>query len=461
MSWLKRFGIGLAWVWFASLVVASYQLQVWQERLVRVLVHLQADELLQAKALAAGQGLRSSWYHDRTVALLQAVEHLQEPSVWTVVMPGSWRIFDDLEIRATQRIEQAFRRIVVETLRREIEKRAAQIAGAALDPYTEALDPDFGCRGPSMPARMKSTLEVAQMPEFEAMARFLEEARRMDEAVASLHALLSVSRDDGAALQRVIQYSLGISLSGPASRSLALLRHPQDAADPLGEALTRRLGQALRCSARAGMGALQARMILHNPLLASERAIRDATTPYVLFPSDRNPDEQAFAQRIQVAIQRIEEQRTLLASADMDWMDPQARGLGAAHGSLLTQIGRIPLLGPGLVMDLDKQVRVQREHLRAEMDHFTASVDAGLAWDATQGRVVQTQRRIAMRAGLIALLKTPPTAAPVSADPAQRLERPLAQGVSCGTACGPLSRRAPPAPWDSAGEFAAPVSSAD
>ncbi len=452
MRLAHRVGLGLAVAWAAGLLVASYQVQAWQDRLVRVLVHLQANDLVRAKALAAGQGVRSDWYRDRALTLLQAVEQLHEPPPWTAVMPGSWRIFDDLEGRATQRIGHAFSHIVVETLRREIEKRAAHLTGAALDPYTEALDPGPSCKGPSLTASTAPTLDVAQMAEFEAMAHFLAEARRMDQAVASFRAVLHHPQVDGADLQRVVHYSLGTALSGPASRHLALLRQQPDEADPHGEALARRVAHALRCGARAGMAALQARLTTHNPLLASEQAVLEATSPEVLYARGQEHDVQALARRLRDAMAHIEAQKVLLASADHDWMQAHAQGLGPAHDSLLAQLGDLSLLGPALANELAMQARQRRAQWHAAMERVTRGPDAGLAWDDAQARFVQTPRRVELHAGLAALL-TRLTTGPTP-------ERLLAQGVSCPGGC---ARRAttPHARWDTAAEAEAPASTAD
>ncbi len=318
-------GLGLAVAWALSLLVASYQLQDWQGRLVRVLVQLQVSDLVSERALTAGQGVRIDWYRDRALALLESMGELHEPSLWTLVMPGSWRVFDDLEARATQRIGHAFNEIVIETIRREIEKRAALLAGVSLDPYTGALDVSPGCKGPALPEGQAATQDVAQMPEFEAMARFLVEAERMERAVASLRAVLQHPRGDAAALQRVVRYSLNADMPARASRSLARIRPQPDAADPYGQGLEQRLAQALRCGARVGMEALQARLTAHTPLLASEQAVRDATAHEALFLP--------------------------------------------GHESLLAQVERITLLGPALASELALQTK-RRQVQRSDPHHF-------------------------------------------------------------------------------------------
>ena len=142
-----------------------------------------------------------------------------------------------------------------------------------------------------------------------------------------------------------------------------------------------------------------------------------ATSPQVLFPPGRDRDEYALAQRLRAAIAQIERQRILLASADHDWMHPQARGLGTAHDSLLAQVGRLPLLGPALASELAKQARERRAQWQSAMKHLTEDAQAGLAWDDAQGRFVQTQRRRDLHAALIALLRTPAAAIAPSAAP--------------------------------------------
>ncbi len=64
--------------------------------------------------------------------LRRAVERLRDNTGWMAVMPGSWRVFDDLEARTTERIDATFGEWVVETLRRELEDQLAGLQPASL-----------------------------------------------------------------------------------------------------------------------------------------------------------------------------------------------------------------------------------------------------------------------------------------------------------------------------------------
>lgn len=386
--------------WAICLVIASYQLHVWQERLAHVLVQLQANALVRDKASVAGQGVHTEWYRHRALTLLQAVEQLHDDSLWTLVMPGSWPVFDDLGPRATQRIATAFGQIVIQTVRREIETRAARLSGAALDPYTDALDSGQRCR-----------VSVTPIPHDQALSEFLDEAARMDQAVSALQILQHGGPHDMAsdtrALRRVIRYSLGADLSQPALHSLSLFRGQPHAEDLTGQALVERLEQALRCAASAHMAQWLDHLTLHHEVLAAERAVRHAVRQDTLFSPDGGTGQamSPFSPqaRIRAAITLIEEQRDVLARNPHAWMHPRFQGLDAPYEGALARIASIPLLGPTLALDLTQRARRQQETLRAAVDDMTGGGEAGLKWDDHQEQLVPSDHRIALHAGLMAL----------------------------------------------------------
>ena len=134
--------------WAVGLVVASVRLQSWQREVSSVMIQLRADDLLRSSVRERDQ-IQPEWYQRRALVLLSAVERLRENTSWTLVMPGSWRIFDDLQERTAARIDAAFSQIVVETIRRELDTRGARLSGLPQRAPGGEVETASGCPPPA------------------------------------------------------------------------------------------------------------------------------------------------------------------------------------------------------------------------------------------------------------------------------------------------------------------------
>ena len=133
---MNRWGRALRWIaalalggWMAALAVAAVKLDAWNDDLVRTLMQIRADATLRERMRQQGEPIPREWYRSKALALLAATERLQEDTLWTLAIPGSWRPFDNLKERVGLRLERAFSEIAVETMRREIHFRAGELTG--------------------------------------------------------------------------------------------------------------------------------------------------------------------------------------------------------------------------------------------------------------------------------------------------------------------------------------------
>ena len=113
-------------VWAVGIGVAAYQLGSWREEMSRTLLQLNADAQFRARAHSR-DAVDPEWYRRKAFALLAATQRLQRNGTWTIFVPGSWHAFDPLQQDVQARIEREFDDIVVETVRRELYARAAQL----------------------------------------------------------------------------------------------------------------------------------------------------------------------------------------------------------------------------------------------------------------------------------------------------------------------------------------------
>jgi len=159
--WPQVLVASLLAAWAVALVLATARLSAWQHDVTQVLLQMRADDLLRSSVRARDQ-VQPAWYRQRALDLLGTVERLRDNTGWMAVMPGSWRVFDDLEARTAERIDATFGEWVVETLRRDLEARAAAWAGAQLDASTGQIVP--------APATCSLTRFQAQFPPAAAQA---------------------------------------------------------------------------------------------------------------------------------------------------------------------------------------------------------------------------------------------------------------------------------------------------
>lgn len=390
--------------WALGLAVATAQLHVWQQALAPVLVQLHADALVRESAGREGETVQPEWYRRRALTLLGAVEHLHDDQWWTLVMPGSWAVFDDLEERATQRVGQAFGLVVVETIRHELEARSMRITGLPA--------PQAECHAPWSSPQPPAGLDLADMPEYAAMQRLLDEAAGIDQAVQALLALRQDHQASAAQLRILVHHSLGATLSAPASRSLALFRVASDPQDPRFEALTLQLQWALRCSALKGMAALHERLVERNPVLALEDELAALTLAVRFDPASPGEadDASAHARRVtqwQRVADLLADGQTQLAAGSTAWMAPDGQDFGPAHARLLERMAAIGLLGPPFAQRLRQQAHLEHTRLQQQVRRRLAGAQTAIAWQAPPGGFVASARSEAVRTAIAALLHEP------------------------------------------------------
>lgn len=401
-----RWAVGLLLAaWAAGLAVATTRLQVWQAELVPVLAQLQADTLVRTAAPGQGHALSPHWYQRRALALLSAVERLHDDSAWTLVMPGSWRAVDDVEERAAARVERAFRLVVVQTIRRALEQRASALTGVALRVDDAALDLGTSCRAPPLtPAAAvahPASLAVADMPEFAALVRFLDEAQRLEGALTVLRDLRQDAPARAEDVAQLVGYSLGASLPGPTRRSLALFQAAARDQEFAFDALRERLRGAMACTALRGARALHERLETHNPLLVKQQRLIELVQAGLF---ETNPDERQ-APRAQRALEVLDETEVLLEAAAHPWMHEAHDSFGSAHHDLLDRIAAISLLGPQVARQATQEARMHHARLLKRWRAGRDRPEVSLAWDAARERFVSTPRRAALHLALDALLR--------------------------------------------------------
>lgn len=408
---LEHVLIAVLAAWAVGLGVAALRLHQWQQEVSHVLVQLRADDLLRASVVQDRDAIDPEWYRRRALALLSAVERMRDNTTWTLVMPGSWRRFDDLEERATAHIARAFGVVVVETVRRELETRASQLTGTPLRPGTAELAAGSQCAPPAPPAAQRgapapTTAALEDLPEHAALTRFLSQTQVLDQAVAALASLQQSGGAHPDDLRMLVRHALGAELSGSASRSLVLFHASAPPSDAQAQALPARLGWALRCSLFKGMDGLHNRWFATNDLLRTEEALLRAA-PARLF--ERVPGENFTAQRARMGEVNalLGQQRAYLARGGQAWMRSTTAQLGPGYEQLLRQVEAQQLMGPAVVAQLRERAAAHHAQFQRRFQSLYARASAGVVWDAAAEGYTLSRERAAFGEGLNALLHEP------------------------------------------------------
>ncbi len=171
---LRWGGIVLLGGWAVGLVVATVQLSHRNGELVAALDELRTDARERAAAAQRAQDLPADWYRRKALALIALNQRLKTDSTWTVFMPGSWRIVDDLNDRVKARFEREFGEIAVTAIDREMFAHVSQMTGVGRDPSTGQLIIGDDCAAPPVArgdARGAGSLAIDDVPEMRALPR--------------------------------------------------------------------------------------------------------------------------------------------------------------------------------------------------------------------------------------------------------------------------------------------------
>lgn len=399
--------------WSIGLVVATYQLSHTQGELTRALAQIQADADFRARASERGETIPSDWYRRKALSLLGMIEKLGTETVWTVFMPGSWRVFDDLRDRAAERIEREFGEIAIATLRRELYGRASEMTGVTQDISTSELIIGGECIAPpgsngSVDGARKASLAVEDLPEFSAMLQYLNSVEMLDQAIQAMIRLQKPSQTEASDLRLLVKYTLGTDLPGNASRSLQYFRgNPSPGGGSPAVVSVTPIQQATRCTLLKGMQGLNTRIFVNNDLLLSEQKLSRLAGQ--LFMTDATsagfgPTVDAYRDVLGV----IRDEENLLASGKGSWMRQPTLNLGPAYDRVLARVAQARLLGPEAADQIRQAAYQSFQKFSSEYaTRVESGSNGGVIWVEKEARYALSADRTALRDALANLLSQP------------------------------------------------------
>lgn len=400
---------GLAGVWVTGLVAGTVILQQQSQHLQQVLQRLQLDSDARLLAAQRGQPLPAVLQRERTLALLQLMEQMDHRRLWSLFMPGSWPLLDDLPQRLRERLERAFGEVAVTGLRQGLYERAARLAGAPQDPATGEPIAGSNCQPPlSNPvesaAGAPATLGFEDLPAFARWLDYLGSVEQLDQATSALQRLLDTAQPAaGQDLAVLVQVVLGTELPGNAAHAADLFRTP---AARQGGLAVASLQSALHCGLRQVQARLQQRAFDENDLLLALQALDSRITSLAGGDQGDSPDDSTQAWRdLHSELRELDQ---LLARGGGAWMQRHSLQPGAAWERGLARIAASPLLGP----DRARQARSEAEAAFQRFDGalseaIQSSGALGVFWQDKEGRWAASAELGSLREGLQALFAQP------------------------------------------------------
>jgi type VI secretion system protein ImpL len=406
--------------WSLGLLLATFQLSKYNPAWAKVLTDIAIDTQYRTQAEARGEPIPSEWYRSKTLSLLTTLERGGGTKAWTLFMPGSWAVFDNLDVRVAERIEREFGEIAIYTLRRELYARAAQLTGVQQEESTGELIMGGECLAPAgftalVTAPHKAAMVVEDLAEFSTMLQYVSEVERLDQAVVAMVRLQKPSQDEVNDLRLLVKYTLGADLPGNLSQSIRFFRSGDTAGSLSPAAISLMpIQRAVQCTFGKGIQALDKRLFLDNDLLVSERLL--ASQSASLFSNAGGMGSYAkTVEGYKQILTAIREQESLLAQGPGGWMRQSSLNLGPTYDAALLRVTQSRrLLGR-------YSAEQAREHATTEFQRFSVEFDRrfgsqaeapGIVWQDKDARFALANERIALRDALIGLLAQPFMVAP-------------------------------------------------
>ena len=392
-------------VWGLGLCVAAVQLGNWRQELSRTLMHLNADAQFRAR-VQHREAVDPAWYRRKALSLLSATERLQRDTTWTLFVPGSWRVIDDLEEQVQARIAREFGEIVVETIQRELYARASQLTGVPLLRGAGGLQTEAECQSPiPQGVERKLTAAAEELPEFLAIAEYVEAVERLDAAVQDF---LSLQHATGQPeqLRKLVAYTLDAELPGNLAHGALLFQGSEEVSLQPALMLSR-LQWATRCALGKAMSALHGRLLNTNDLFALEQGLVERSAG-LFDPAARPAPFDRTLERYRAVHALLEDQHALLAKGRNDWMRHAKLQLGPGYQEMLQRIARTRLFGPEVLQQLENQSGAAFAEFRRQFESaFASHGEPGIVWLEREQRFGLSAERSGMRQGLAGLLKAP------------------------------------------------------
>ena len=416
--------VGIPLFYAFGIVVTTIQLQRVLPVLAEGLEGLNRDIAYRSQAGNSGERIEFEWYRKTALQLMIGLEELQsrrlsrttalyDPGFINPFMPGSWPMFDDVRARAKQRIADEFANLGVRTLQQAIYRRAAELTNAPLNPITFQLTGSSAdCEGPQLLSTSTMTgatptIALERLTEFVALQRYANDVERLETSVSNLLHLGSPHNNSQVALRMLVLDTLGAELPGDLEASVVLFREAAKKEVSLVDRAA--VSSAVSCGYTRAALALNRQLFDDNALLRSEEQVINARNAVLkLFSGKEAPGSSEAIQNYRRLRDALNEQRSLMASGQGNWLWHEELKLGPSYDKLTKQFADNNLISNPAIAEIER--RTKEDFFRARqrfMNLFGSGTDRGIRADSKQGNLQMSDERLALLAALDHLLAEP------------------------------------------------------
>ena len=381
-KFLKWIFLSFISIWSIGLVFSAIKGHQIVTRLTEGIAGLNEDAKQRYEASKLGNTLDFDWYRNTAVALIIGLEELDRirfkgklNEYGTVFMPGSLPIFDDVFLRANVRVKEGFGELVVNTFRRSLELKTANLTGLPYDTVTGNLVyRDNACKAPATtngklsPAEGRS-LTLSDSPNFISLENFLVRAKEIERAVLAMNRLRYAGRTSNDDFRYLASFALQADLYGDLSGVTTLfsktVNRNAEVIDP------NIFSKALICSLTEGIISLTDELFAYNSLLEDERKIVEAQEKFLRADYIKLSGEEIINLLNDILL-NIKDQEILLAKGGGLWMVQEQLDLGDRYKEFLQEVENNSLLGPDLSSNIELKVTKDFAKLRVNYESLVS-----------------------------------------------------------------------------------------
>lgn len=418
LKWSLISFIGL---WGLGLLFVSVKLSKVIPILTQGIDGLNKDSRQKSDALASGETLDFSWYRKTAIALMVGLEELRSSrlsegeSPFIVFIPGSWPVFDDLFSRVDERIKTDFAELGVNTFRRSLEFKTAQITGTDYDELSgKLINANSSCSIPkikktALDKKNIETLNVQTTSEFQAIQKLVAEANVISEAVSAMQRLKTPARSGAEDLKVLTRYALDIELTGQLDGILDLFYRSSNFTTQMVD--SDQISSAIKCSLINGVIELNKKIFVENSLIDAEKRIIKAQNDLLGLPLQQRSSNEILdiLKNLQAA---IEQQEILLKRGGGLWMIKEKFSAGQEYENLISEIENNKLLGKQLAKKITERMDKDFAAMKVQYDLslIRSGTEVGVVPIVDKSGVKllnQSPSRIALRDAVEKLLDEP------------------------------------------------------
>ena len=372
-------------VWSLGLIFTTVKGSQILPKLVAGIEGLNKDAQQKNQAAKSGEILDFEWYRNTAVSLMVGLEEVASARIGTDVenlyspfIPGSWPLFDDVFQRSVKRIERDFGELGINTFRRALELKTAELTGSQYDELSGALlNAGSSCLKPKVKTigltpNVSESLNIPVLPEFRSLQMFVLEAEELEKSVKAMKRLKINSRTSEEDLRFLARYALNVDLSGELSGIINLFQRSVKEGKDIVDA--EKISSALRCSMVEGILALNNKIFAENPLIEDERNIIEKQEKFLALPLLQRSSGEIIdiLTGMQLA---IEEQELLVSRGGGLWMDKPNLNLGSDYELFLSKIADNKLLGKDIAEKIN--FKTEKDFATMKVQYNTLIIRGG------------------------------------------------------------------------------------